>query len=624
MKKFTTFLLYPFLFLMVLLPLSFLHAQNKPCLGDFLDGVFESQINEHQLAGVTFSMVSADTLEITKSWGYANVETLRKVDENTGFMIGSVSKLFVWIAVMQLLEEGKIDLNTPIDQYLTDLQLPDNYESITMKHLMTHTPGFEDKYGNLFSTSHQNIPALNVYLEERIPQQIFEPGTVPAYSNYGTGLAAFVVQQITGMDFNDYVDENIFEPLQMDQTTFRQPASFAINEQKSKGYIFEEGKFVSPFDEYVNVYPAGAAVSSATDMLKLLKFFLQVSPENDLSDTEMTDTLPVVLEENTIQKMFTTLNKPNPHVSGMGHGLLKMDYRGMEILWHPGNTYFFQTAFVLVPEKQTGLFFSVNTGETDFQYADQFLLILDHFFGFEDQPEPPLRVNGMNNFSGLYKPSRRNENDYYKIATLFSLLKVSNTAEGLIVDFFGKEYLFKPQGDDVFLSKEKKIVFERDEGGKIRNMMFADLPVVVFSKISFRESPYFNLTLIIIVILFSFKNVFVPIVNLFKGGQKSSQFFRWMLFFSSVFLILFFSLAFTKIFTVENILFEPPSSITIIMIMPLLALLFFIATVIFWLQRGVWRKQPFGKTLWHFLVFLIMVVFYTQMHFWNFFNFASV
>ncbi|MFW5778210.1 MAG: serine hydrolase domain-containing protein, partial [Bacteroidota bacterium] len=455
MKKLKTFLLSPFLFLIVLLSSLFLHAQNQPCPGDFLDGVFQSQIKEHDIAGVTFGMVSADTLEMTKSWGYANVETLRKVDENTGFMIGSVSKLFVWIAVMQLVEEEKIDLNTPVDQYITDLQLPDSYESFTMKHLMTHTPGFEDKYANLFSTLHQNIPALEVFLKETMPEQIFQPGTVPAYSNYGTVLAAFVVQQITGMDFNDYVDENILEPLQMNQTTFRQPASFSINEQKSKGYIFEQGKFVNPFDEYVNAYPAGAAVSSASDMLTLLKFFLQISPENNLYNTDATDTIPEVLQENTIQKMFTTLNKPNPHVPGMGYGFLKMDYRGMEILWHPGNTYFFQTAFVLVPEKQTGLFFSVNTGKTDFQITDQFLLILDHFLGFEDQPEPPVRVNGMNYYSGLYKPSRRNENDYYKIATLFSLIKVSNAAEGLIVDFFGKEYLFKPQGDDVFLSKEK-------------------------------------------------------------------------------------------------------------------------------------------------------------------------
>ncbi len=625
MNKFTTSLLVHFVFLMVFLPPFFLQAQTKACLSDFLDGVFESQINEHDLAGATFSMVSADTLEITRSWGYSNVETLRKVNENTGFMIGSVSKLFVWIAVMQLQEQGKIDLNTPVDQYLTDFQFPDRYGSITMMHLMTHTPGFEDKFGNLFSTSHQNVPALKAFLEERIPDQIYEPGTVPAYSNYGTGLAAYVVQQVTGMDFNDYVDEFIFQPLGMEQTTFRQPASFEINEQKSKGYIFEEGKLISPYEEFVNVYPAGSVVSSAADMQKLLKFFLQITKQDDSDQAENNaDTLNPVLSGSTIRKMFTTLYTPHPEVAGMGHGLMKMDYRGMEVLWHGGDTYLFHSAFVLLPEKETGLFLSINTGETDFQYRDQFSLILDYFLGFKDEPEPTSRVNGLNHYSGLYKSSRRNESDYYKIVRLFGLLKISNAPDGLLVNVSGKDHLFSPQGDDMFESSNRKMIFERDENGDITHMMFSDLPIMVFSKISLRESPHFNLTLLVIVMVFSLKNVFRPVFNLFKSGSSSRQFFRWMLFFSSVFLILFFILAFTKVFTMEGIIFEPPSSIKMIMIMPLLALLFFIATVFFWLQRGIWRKQPFGKTLWHFFVFLIMVVFYAQMYYWNFFNFASV
>ncbi len=578
---------------------------------DFLDGVFRSQMQEHNIAGATFSLFSADTLDLTRTWGHSHIEGFRKVDENTGFMIGSVSKLFVWVAAMQLVEQGKLDLNRPVNEYLNGFRLPETMEPVTMKHIMTHTTGFEDRF-HLFSKKYDQLPETETYLEENLPLQIFEPGTTPAYSNYAVALAGYVIEQISGVNFNDYVEQNIFIPLEMHNTTFRQPAAYNISEAKSRGYIFREGRFVHPFEEFVLPAPAGSAVSTAGDMLRFMKALL-VCDENEEGK---------ILSNETNGQMLSLLHASHPMADGMAYGFMRMQYHGKEIFWHGGDTYLFSTAFVLVPEMQTGIFFSVNTGQTDFSYRNQFLLILDYLNGNKTELNGNRRVNGMNHYAGTWKSSRRIESDYLKIFTSLMTVKVTAGTEGLLVAFAGDQpELFRPWDNDVFVSDYKKLIFTRDENGNIKELIFSHLPIMVFHKISFRENARVNLVLLLLVLLIGLRNIFIPLWRFIKGDKRSKEMYRWFLLFSGIAIWLFTLLFVTTFSGIENVIFERPAGLRLILLLPMVSLVFFVLAMISWFYQGIGSRQPLSSTFWQFVGFVIMVAFYLQVHFWNFFYF---
>jgi CubicO group peptidase (beta-lactamase class C family) len=585
-------------------------SSTSQCISDFADGVFKSQMMEHNIAGLTVAIVSGDSIGIIRSYGYSNAEAGRRVDENTAFMIGSISKLFVWVAAMQLAEDGKLDINKPVNNYLSGFRLPDSYKPVTMKHLMTHTPGFEEKLLNLFSKSHENLPDLETYLAENLPLQIFEPGSVFAYSNYGVALAAYVVEQIAGIPFNNYVDENIFRRLGMYQTTFRQPAGFVITENKSRGHVFRQGKFVSPFDEFVIAYPAGSAVSSAHDMIIFMNALLK--PDNESEN-------PLLMEE-TIRKMFTTLHSPHPQVPGMGYGFFRMEYKGLDLFWHGGDTYFFHSAFVLVPEKNTGIFISSNTGENSFFYVHQFLHLLDYLFNLEEyQVLNRSRSNGLKQYEGRYSISRRNESDFTKIFNMFMGVNITAIPDGLLVTIPGiLTELFRPvNGDGLFVAGDNKLIIEKDDKGKVSSAVISHFPVVEMQAMSWREGVAFNVILLLLALLISVKSIICPFVHLFKKSKPKNQAFRWVMVPAGILIILFFVLFSGRFAGMEQVLFPNLKGFKVILSLPIVSLILFLSATIAWFKGQVMGRQKLSRTFWQFIASVILVVFYVQMYFWN-------
>ena len=195
-------------------------------LETFIDGVMAAQMEAYHIPGATISVVKDGKLFFTKGYGYAESESRKPVIANeTLFRIASVSKLFTWTAVMQLAEQGKLDLNADVNTYLTDFKIPDTYpEPITLAHLMTHTPGFEDRYIRVMSRTAEDVEPLGgEYLANEMPARVRSPGELTAYSNHGAVLAGYIVEEVSGMPFDDYIEENIYKPLDIQHSTFRQP-----------------------------------------------------------------------------------------------------------------------------------------------------------------------------------------------------------------------------------------------------------------------------------------------------------------------------------------------------------------------------------------------------------------
>src|SRR5947208_8005065 len=190
----------------------------------FLDALIPSQLRNRNIAGAVVSVVKDGQVLFQKGYGYADVEAKKPVlPDQTLFRPGSISKLFTATAVMQLVEQGRLDLDRDINDYL-DFTIPKTYpEPITLRQLLTHTGGFEETLKNLFVAHESDMKPLRTYLVNQMPARIFPPGQIPSYSNYGFTLAGYIVELVSGETFERYIETHILKPLRMTNSTFDQP-----------------------------------------------------------------------------------------------------------------------------------------------------------------------------------------------------------------------------------------------------------------------------------------------------------------------------------------------------------------------------------------------------------------
>ena len=166
--------------------------------------------------------------------------------------------MFVWTAVMQLVEEGKLDLHTDVNRYLKDFQIPATFpQPVAMEHLMTHTAGFEDYVIGLFAKTPDKMLPLGELMRTQMPRRVFPPGDVAAHSNYGTTLAALIVEQVSGIPFQRYLENRILKPLSMVHATLEQPLPQNLSADMSKGYKWTSGQLKEQDLEYVPWAPCG-------------------------------------------------------------------------------------------------------------------------------------------------------------------------------------------------------------------------------------------------------------------------------------------------------------------------------------------------------------------------------
>ncbi|HEX6405874.1 MAG TPA: serine hydrolase domain-containing protein, partial [Gemmatimonadales bacterium] len=223
----------------------------------WLDGFLPYALQRGDVPGAVVTVVKDGEVLFKKGYGYADLKRKKPVDPDlTLFRPGSVSKLFTWTAVMQLVEQGKLDLEGDIKQYL-DIPVPDAYgKPVTLHQLMTHTSGFEELVRGLMTSDPARLMPIETYLRETQPSRIFPPGEVPSYCNYCVTLEGYVIQRVSGEKFDDYLDKHIFQPLGMNNSTFRQPLPEQFKEQMASGYTVASGP--PQYFELVGPAPAGS------------------------------------------------------------------------------------------------------------------------------------------------------------------------------------------------------------------------------------------------------------------------------------------------------------------------------------------------------------------------------
>jgi CubicO group peptidase (beta-lactamase class C family) len=317
----------------------------------FFDSLVPYAMQRGDIAGGVIVVVKDGKILFAKGYGYANVAKRKPViADRTLFRPGSVSKTFTWTAVMQLVGEGKIDLDADVNRYL-DFKIPEKFgKPITMRDLMTMTPGFEDTVHDEFVATPQQLFPLGEYVKKDLPTRIFPPGKIVAYSNYGATLAGYIVQRLSGEPFDQYIADHIFKPLGMDHSTFEQPLPAALVPDMSVGYHSASNKKTIPF-ESVEIAPAGSMTTSGTDMARFMIAQLGDGQYDGAS----------ILSPAMIKLMHSPQSKMAPGMNGYDLGFYQENRNGLRIIGHAGDTNAFHSDLHLLLDKHVGLFMSFNS-----------------------------------------------------------------------------------------------------------------------------------------------------------------------------------------------------------------------------------------------------------------------
>jgi CubicO group peptidase (beta-lactamase class C family) len=461
----------------------------------YLDGVVPLQLAREDIAGATVAVVKDGKLLFEKGYGYSDVAGKKPVDPKaTLFRPGSVSKLFTWTAVMQLEEQGKLNLDQDVNTYI-DFKIPDAFgKPITLKNLLTHTPGFEEQIKDLITFQNES-PNLGQYLKTHIPARIYPPGTVPAYSNYGAALAGYIVERVSGEPFEQYIENHIFKPLGMTHSTFRQPLPAELAPDMSGGYQLASDKS-KPF-EVVVPFPAGSLSSTADDMSKFVLAHLQ---NGHLGDAQ-------ILKPETAELMHSRLFGLDPAANAMCYGFYEESRNGHRIIGHAGDTDYFHSDLHLVLDAGVGFFVSYNSAGRG-QISPRTILwegFLDRYFPFT-APAATVAQSAKQDaaaVSGTYEVSRRSESSFFKAFSLIGETVVASTEDGEVeVDSLlapnGKPKKWQEIAPMTFREVEGQdlLVFRPDDSGRMQ--LIIPYPFMVFQKVGIWDNSKVMLLVLIV------------------------------------------------------------------------------------------------------------------------------
>jgi CubicO group peptidase (beta-lactamase class C family) len=406
-------------------PDSGAHPLTAEDANAWLDGFMPAALKRGEIAGAAVAIVKDGQVLTERGYGTSDVATGAPVDpRRTLFRPGSISKLFTWTAVMQLVEAGKIDLDADVNQYLDYKIPPRNGAPITMRNLMTHTPGFEE-YDKGLIASHSNNLSLGQTMKAWIPTRVFAPGTTPAYSNYGASLAGYIVERVSGEPFNDYIANHIYRPLGMTSSTFAQPLPASLLPNMSKGYR-DASKPAEPY-EYVSMPPAGSMATTADDMTRFMIAHLQ---DGRFGETQ-------ILRPETAELMHNSKTSLMAPLNGINLGFYDQNINGLHVIAHGGDTQFFHSELELFLEKNVGIFVTVNSAGIRAGSLRGMLVegFADRYF---PAPQNDGRVDAKTAaehakmVAGSYISARGSFTNFMALTGLLSQMKVTANPDGTI------------------------------------------------------------------------------------------------------------------------------------------------------------------------------------------------
>ena len=556
-----------------------LYSQNKDdhtsSLNSWIDTQFTEGMKSNNIAGATIVLMQGDSVLHMNGYGLADIETNTVMNSRSSiFGIASVSKTFVATAVMQLYEDGKLELDRDVNNYLTSFQLEYNLnDSITVEHLLTHTAGLDDCNIGTSVRSEQDVISLAQYLKERIPPQIQPAGKVHTYSNHGYALLGLIVEEVSGLPFHEYVRKMILNPLEMNCSGFKRQAELEKNYATS---YLQKGTQLIPYKPDFRLdYPASSFSSTASDMGHYIAMFLN---NGNFKGNQ-------ILDSTTVAKMHKTAFKPYEKSDrGCLLGFFESHWNGVRLVRHAGHLQGFASELVLIPEKNIGLFIGINSSSMPNGTSKAFIYefigklftrLMPESIAEKDEAKVTVKLDSvdepLNKFAGKYRHTRYAHTTFDKVAILvgfapeIEIVSKDNSLE--IVEWNDK---LIPSSDLTFHSKyDRYLAFGGNTEGEI-SYFFAD--TYSYQKLKWYEPVQFQISWIGSIVLILLIYMIVSVTRKLFVRKGKSHLIKKINFSLAFVIVLFLALlAFALITTdPQEFFYGVPLPIKIALVLPFL------------------------------------------------------
>lgn len=591
-------------------------------LNKWIDIEFNEGLEKEGIPGGVFVLVQGDSIIHINGYGLGNIETKTPISAyNSIFQIASITKTFVGISIMQLYEDKKLKLDNDINDYLTSLNIDYKYNApVTIRQLLTHTAGFDQRNLYVSVKNDKDIIPLDEHLKKRMPKQIRRSGEVFTYSNYGYALLALIIEDITGLSFKEYVNRYVFEPLEMNTS------SFDRNQKLKNDYVLSYSKNNGSFKPYeldnLLIHPAGGINSTAIDMSNYIKMFLN---DGVYKNKQILDSSSIALQFNSIFKNYEETEE------GWSLGFTAYQRSdGVKIFGHGGDWQEAHSQFMLFPEENMGLFISVNASKGSFMSTFLSKILKKMIPKKENKKSTELDFTASSNlskrsldlFSGTYRGTKYAYSTIDKLAVLLGLtpeIKITSDNGKLIIAESGE--VLTPISEKTFYS-DKNIYrsFKIDRSGGV-TYFFPD-GATSYHKLKWYETIKFQLYSVGIILFMLF--IFL-ITNLIKklSTSKIESILNKINMTSSILILTFILVLVTTLSTIDinELLYGVPLILKIILVLPLALIILILYTI--WLFIKDWKILIIDKKylIKQIVVAIAIVLFVPWLIYWNLLGF---
>jgi CubicO group peptidase (beta-lactamase class C family) len=476
-------------------------ALTPAAVSGFFDGELPARLAHDRVPGAVVSVVSGGSTVFAKGYGMADATRHVPFDPARSLVrIGSVTKLFTWTAVMQQVQAGRLDLDTDVNRYLKGFRVPATYPGpVTLRTLMNHTAGFEDQI--VGTGARTTVPPLGDFLAHHMPARIRPPGEISAYSNYGAALAGYIVSQVSGEKYDAYVKRHILDPLGMAHTTATEPVPAPLAAGLARSYNSDNGRTV-PFT-FDPLAPDGSISATAADLAHFMSAYLEQGRG--------------LLSPATTALMFRRSYAADPRLGGYAHGFIDRTFNGHRVLMHDGSWEGFESALILVPDCDLGVFVSANgTGGVNTLEATR--TFIDRFTTPMNAPVPApaaSRLTPAPPRPGFYEHTRHNESAVEKLLILLGPARLSVRADGT-VRFQGKDWA--PQGGGLYALRDGTDHLAFLTGPNDRHYVATDATAYQATPVS--QTPLVNLAVLLIFVVTALSTLAVPLAALWRRLRR--------------------------------------------------------------------------------------------------------
>lgn len=440
-------------------------------LSAYLDGMVPLQLVRGDLAGAAVIIIRDGQVLAKKGYGFADFSRRIAIDpDQTMFRFASISKLMTYVSAMQLVEQGRLDLDADINRYLDFKIEPAFGKPVTLRTLMTHTAGFEHQQQYILQRETDTYIPLRDYLVRFQPRRIYPPGEIASYSEYGVGLIGYIIQRISGERFEDYVQHHIFDPLGMTRSTFEQPLPPQLRPFVSQGYS-STALPPRPFEVF-NPSPAGGMTATLADLARFSQALLN---DGELNGHR-------ILQPATVTTMWTRQFAVSPALPAMCMGFYEVDRNGLRFVGHNGDTRVFHSQLEIQPENKLTILSAYNSAGADGTGGDSARWevlgeFLDRYFPYDQDPQWKPADARAREIEGRFIKARRMESGRMKLDSLMQQIPIRVNADGelinkLAVDARGHAIKLRYTGDDLWQDElgQGRIMALRDKRGRVNGL----------------------------------------------------------------------------------------------------------------------------------------------------------